>query len=126
MPPADNNTPAPAPQEPKKGFFARLFGGGKKTDASAATVPPTHESQTPSPQLDDVQTDAPSDGSIGGVVPDVSTDAPAEAPTEMLSSVESAPVVESSDAPSAVSSEMPTEVPVDESKPPVGPVPPAQ
>ena len=50
--PAPGQTPAPVPEQPKKpGFFARLFGGGKK--AAAPAVPPNFESQTPAPQLDD-------------------------------------------------------------------------
>lgn len=50
--PAPDQAPAPVPEPPKKpGFFARLFGGGKK--AAAPAVPANFESQTPEPQLDD-------------------------------------------------------------------------
>lgn len=50
--PAPDQVPAPVPEPPKKpGFFARLFGGGKK--ATAPAVPANFESQTPEPQLDD-------------------------------------------------------------------------
>ena len=45
MQPTDNNTPAPQP--PKQGFFARLF--GKKPEPTPV-VPPT-QSLTPEPQL---------------------------------------------------------------------------
>ena len=71
--PAPDQTPAPVPEQPKKpGFFARLFGGGKK--AAAPAVPPNFESQTPAPQLDD----AADRSVISPVTPDVS---PAEPTT---------------------------------------------
>lgn len=59
MPPTDNNTPtspapapAPTPEQPKQGFFAKLFSFGKKAKQETTLVPP-HESHTPPPQLDD-------------------------------------------------------------------------
>ncbi|USN96528.1 MAG: hypothetical protein H6797_05700 [Candidatus Nomurabacteria bacterium] len=117
MPPVENNTPAP--QEPKKGFFARLFGGGKKKEAAGPVVPPAHESLTPEPQLDDVQADVPSDGSTEVGAPSVSV--------EQASSVESSPVEASPVVSEGDTSVTPTAEPsVEESKPPVGPVPPAQ
>lgn len=54
MPPVDN-TSAPTPGNPKKGFFAKLKESlfhSKKTVEQAPVVPP-HMSQTPPPQLDD-------------------------------------------------------------------------
>lgn len=44
----------PTPQEPKKSFWAKLFGGGKKQDTTPQPpqiVPPT--AQAPSPQVND-------------------------------------------------------------------------
>ena len=70
MPPVDTGAPTPAPEnqaptpdqtpapeQPKQlGFWARLFGGGKKEAPVAPTIPADHESQTPPPQLD-IETD---------------------------------------------------------------------
>jgi len=66
--PTPDQTPTPVPEQPKKpGFWARLFGGGKKEQAPAPLVPADHESQTPSPQLD-IETDRntiPTDPAVG-------------------------------------------------------------
>lgn len=85
MPPADSNTPpVPTPQEPKKGFFAKLFGLGKKSSDASAAVPSAHESQTPPPQLDDTQDPAsPGAGAMMGDAPvAMPGDAPAAMPAE--------------------------------------------
>lgn len=128
MPPADSNTPpVPTPQEPKKGFFAKLFGLGKKSSDKDSVVPVVHESQTPPPQLDDTQSPAsPGEGAMMGdmsvsptpepVVPDVSASvAPAVPAVEPdTSEVASVDVTPSTDETPAVSEES-----TDEEKPPV-------
>ena len=130
MPPADNNTPAaPTPQEPKKGFFAKLFGLGKKKDNSAPVVPPLHESQTPPPQLDDTQDPAsPGEGAVQSVVSEPPVDSvapgvgveniPAMGDTNVSAGVETPQPVDVSPTPEVA--------PSDEEKSSTGPVPPVQ
>lgn len=130
MPPADNNTPAaPTPQEPKKGFFAKLFGLGKKKDNTAPVVPPLHESQTPPPQLDDTQDPAsPGEGAVQSVVsePPVDSVAP-EVSVENTSVVSDTNVSPGVEVPQPVDVSSTSEVVAgDEEKSSTGPVPPAQ
>lgn len=127
MPPADNNTPAaPAPQEQKKGFFAKLFGLGKNKEKQTPVVPPTHESQTPPPQLDDTQDPAsPGEGAMLGATSDaqpVESSVSTVEATPVVSTESSMPVPDSVEVSAEVSSGESTE----DQKPPVGPVPPAQ
>jgi len=123
MPPADNNVPAP--QEPKKGFFAKLFGGGKKKGASESVVPSAHESQTPPPQLNDTQDFVVSEEGMAPVVP-IGDTVPTVAPAATPEAVPSAGTVPAPEAAPVEPSVAAPVAPAEEQKPPVGPVPPVQ
>ncbi len=79
--PAPDQAPAPVPEPPKKpGFFARLFGGGKKVAAPA--VPANFESQ-PEPQVGDVPPALPTESPVAGV-PGAEDDANSNVPPRPL------------------------------------------
>lgn len=127
MPPVDNNTPAtPLPQEPKKGFFAKLFGLGKKNNPSSSVVPPAHESQTPAPQLNDTQDPAtPGEGALAAV-PDTPVEAMPTTPVVPASGVETPSVAEGVPvAPVDVATDVNVAVTPEEDKSTTNPVPPA-
>lgn len=126
MPPVDNNTPAtPLPQEPKKGFFAKLFGMGKKSETSSSVVPPAHESQTPAPQLSDTQDPStPGEGALSAV-PDVPVEAMPTTPVVPAPSVEAPSVAESVPAaPVDVANDVNVAVVPEEDKTTTNPAPP--
>lgn len=122
MPPADNATPTPVPtpEEPKKpGFFARLFGGGKKVAAPA--VPENHESQTPPPQLDDTSDSSPATSIVAPANTDPLTGAQS---TEVASSNTSADTTTPSLAvPPSIASQTQGETPSLPVEGPAAPVP---
>lgn len=127
MPPTDNNTPTPpltpAPEPPKQGFWARLFGKKPEVPAQPVVVPPASE-PTPPPVEQQSVPEQPAYTSVENnpVVQPEETDAVTGAPapsTESAPDADGTTTVPTVEVPQSVASPVEGETPTVPVEPPV-------
>ena len=130
-------TQNPTPQEPKKSFWQKLFGGGKSVTPPASSSTPTSEPVSANSQSDaDPVSDSSSEDTVPPVVSDSTWNNEPVAPAEEQSTWNSEPVPSPTETvvppvpswrntPSATAEPL-TEVPVPPGDPMVTPVQPAE
>lgn len=124
MPPTDNNTPippiTPAPEPPKQGFWAKLFGKKPEVPAQPVAVPPESEITPPSvepSQPESTYTSVENNPVVQPEESDPVTGAPAPA-TESAPDADGTTTVPTVDVPQSVESPAQGETPTVPVQPP--------